>query len=121
MTSDWSTNDIDEEEEKSCLELVALLRALLITENVTHDQKKYELHNNIANLLTNVPTKCLIALKLNYENMNSTVIDEELTSLKVLLDLLQKKFELGLGTFDKIVSKTFISLYKCLFKNLVVV
>lgn len=96
----WHVNeDIDEEDEKYCYELVKLLQELLL-KNSEIDKKKYELQNNISNLLTNIPSKCLISLKLNYQNQTTDVIEDELVAINKLLDLLKQKLELEFVSFN---------------------
>lgn len=94
LTLTWNLNEnVEEEEEKYCVELVVILRQLLLIP-VMHEQKKFELHNNTANLITNIPDKYLLSLKLNEQMLVTN--DKDFAALNTLLDLLKKKFELEL-------------------------
>lgn len=91
VTFMWNGSDtIEEEEENLCIKVVEMMRELLLRQ-IENDKKKYDLHINVANLITNMPNKCLIALKLNYENQNTEIVDKDMIALDVLLELLEKK------------------------------
>lgn len=86
---------VDEEEETQYFQLVLILRQLLLV-TTQSEAKKLELHNNVINLLTNVPGKC-------FQNLLTPVQDDKLpkdlqfeemdmSAIRKIVDFLENRF-----------------------------
>lgn len=106
ITLCWSVNETtDEEDEKCCSQIVEILRDLL-RKPVKADQKKNELHNNIANLLTSIPNSCLIKLHIDNQNEDNKV-PEEIVALNELLNFMKMKFEIDIVCIGNFINVRF--------------